>query len=504
MVVERADPAGDVGREDVPAALVGVLTVEVVSRILTGTAVRFDDVLLGVADHDGEIAVLLDTLFGDGLDGAHATVAVSVDDAPGYRGVEFAGFVERRAPLLGRRHTPPSRRWIKTRSMGRTVKRAAFRARPPTPAMYVSEGGIELDVPEQPEAGVGEGVFFNPVQELNRDLTVGVLRADGRDRKIESYLDATAASGVRGVRAATEGFDVTCCDIDPDAVALCRENLSRNGLAGTVVERNANALMHEARFDVVDIDPFGTPMAFADAAVRSARSLLCVTATDTAPLCGAHEASGIRSYSAVPQNTEYHAEMGLRVLLGALVRTAARHDVAALPILSHATSHYVRTYLDFTRRASAANDALEELGYVHHCFSCLHRKSESGLIAHPPEDCPACGSRVRTAGPLWLGGVNDAAFVADVRAELTDEMGSRGRAEALLDTLEGELETPTHYDQHRLCRAWSCSANAMDDFLDDLRAAGFAASRAHYDGTAFKTNASVAEIRAAAAPDRVA
>jgi tRNA (guanine26-N2/guanine27-N2)-dimethyltransferase len=41
----------------------------------------------------------------------------------------------------------------------------------------------------------------------------------------------------------------------------------------------------------------------------------------------------------------------------------------------------------------------------------------------------------------------------------------------------------------------------MDEFLADLREAGFAASRAHYAGTAFKTDATVAEIREAAAPD---
>ena len=39
----------------------------------------------------------------------------------------------------------------------------------------------------------------------------------------------------------------------------------------------------------------------------------------------------------------------------------------------------------------------------------------------------------------------------------------------------------------------------MDDFLADLRAAGYEASRAHYHGTAFKTDASVEEIRAATA-----
>ena len=366
--------------------------------------------------------------------------------------------------------------------------------------MHVTEGSLDFTVPEQPEAGVGEDVFFNPDQELNRDLTVAVLRAVRERHSRESYLDAHAASGVRGVRAAREGYAATLCDRDPDATALCRTNLDRNDLDGTVVTRNANALLAEERFDVVDLDPFGTPIPFADAAFRGARHLVCVTATDTAPLCGAHKESGIRSYSAVPQNTEYHAEMGLRILLGALVRTAARYDVAAIPVLSHATSHYVRTYLALSRRASDANDALDELGYVHHCFSCLHRETEEGLIAHPPETCPACGGRVRTAGPLWLGRVHDDEFLGRVREQVTDEMGTAERARDLLDTLEGELDRPTHYDQHRLCKQWSRSASAMDDFLARLRAAGFAASRAHYGGTAFKTDATVEEIERATVP----
>ncbi|WP_435077007.1 tRNA (guanine(26)-N(2))-dimethyltransferase [Halococcus sp. AFM35] len=363
--------------------------------------------------------------------------------------------------------------------------------------MERTEGGIDLTVPEQPEAGIGEDVFFNPEQELNRDLTVAMLRAheDG-----ESYLDAHAATGVRGVRAAREGYDVTLCDRDPDATGLSRRNLDRNGLDGKVKNRDANALLSEERFDIVDLDPFGTPMPFADAAFRGARRLVCVTATDTAPLCGAHRASGVRSYSAVPQNTEYHAEMGLRVLLGALVRTAARYDVGATPILSHVSRHYVRTYLSLSRRASDANDALDELGYVHHCFSCLHRETQAGLIATPPEACPACGGRVRTAGPLWLGRVHDDGFLARVREGVTAEMGAADRARDLLDTLEDELDRPTHYDQHRLCKQWSRSASAMDEFLSRLREAGFAASRAHYGGTAFKTDATVEEIETATAP----
>ena len=43
--------------------------------------------------------------------------------------------------------------------------------------MEVTEGNVTVAVPEQAETGVGDDVFFNPVQKLNRDLTVAVLRA---------------------------------------------------------------------------------------------------------------------------------------------------------------------------------------------------------------------------------------------------------------------------------------------------------------------------------------
>ncbi|MGM0591408.1 MAG: tRNA (guanine(26)-N(2))-dimethyltransferase [Halobacteriota archaeon] len=371
--------------------------------------------------------------------------------------------------------------------------------------MYVREGGVRIEVPEARDGageGAGDGVFFNPTQELNRDVTIAVLRAyRERDPRAERYLDAMAASGIRGVRAAAEGFEVTCADIDADAVDLARANFAVNDLPGEVVQRNANALMHESVFDVVDIDPFGTPIPFVDAAFANTRNLVCVTATDTAPLCGAHLNSGIRKYATVPRNTDYHAEMGLRVLLSALVRTAARYDTAATPICSHVTRHYARTYLELDHRATRADAAIEQLGYVHHCEDCLERDHEFDLIAHPPDDCPVCGSnRLLTAGPIWLGPTADPAFTETVAANLTDEMGEATRASKLLSTVASELNVPTHYDQHRLCKLWTRSAPKMETFLDQLREAGFEATRAHYSGTAFKTDATVAEIRSATAP----
>jgi tRNA (guanine26-N2/guanine27-N2)-dimethyltransferase len=379
----------------------------------------------------------------------------------------------------------------------------------------VTEGGVTVEVDEVRDgasAGAGEGVFYNPTQEFNRDLTVAVLRAyRDREPRVRTYLDAMTASGVRAVRAAKAGYDVTAVDVDADAAALARRNLARNDLDGAVLERDVNALLHErdrdraaddgaAVFDVVDLDPFGSPIPFADAALANARNLVAVTATDTAPLCGAHFESGVRRYTTVPRNTEYHPEMGLRVLVSALVRTAARYDVAATPILSHVTRHYARTYLELDRGARAADEAVDQLGYVHHCEDCLHRTADRDLLSHPPERCPACeGPRVLTAGPIHLGPVRDRTFVDRVREAVTEEMGSADDVRDTLATVRDELDTPTHYDQHRLCKLWGRSAPKMDAFIEAVRAAGFDASRAHYAGTAFKSTADAAAIREATA-----
>ncbi|PSQ05848.1 tRNA (guanine(26)-N(2))-dimethyltransferase [Halobacteriales archaeon QS_6_71_20] len=368
--------------------------------------------------------------------------------------------------------------------------------------MEVTEGGVTVEV-EGARDGASEGradeVFYNPEMELNRDVTVATLRAYAdREPRAETYLDAMAASGVRAARAAAEGYEATAADVDADAVALAGRNLAPYG--GEAVERDANALLHEGFFDVVDVDPYGSPMPFADAAVAGTRNLLCVTATDTAPLCGAHFESGVRRYDAVPRNTEYHPETGLRVLISALVRRAAARDKAATPVCSHVSRHYARTYLELEANATAANATLDELGFLHHCQDCLERDHEFGRHPDAPDACRHCGSaRVVTAGPLWLGRVADPEFAATVEAAVTDDMGEARRARALLSTVATELDTPAHYDQHRLCKQWGRPAVGMDEFVDALRAAGFAASRAHYSGTAFKSEATVAEMREATA-----
>ncbi len=112
--------------------------------------------------------------------------------------------------------------------------------------MDLRESGIEITVPGTSEEAIEEDVFYNPNQVLNRDLTVAVLRAyREREPQAMEYLDAMAASGIRGLRAAADGWNSTLCDCDTDAIAACRRNLAQNDVTGTVVQADANAHMHE-------------------------------------------------------------------------------------------------------------------------------------------------------------------------------------------------------------------------------------------------------------------
>jgi tRNA (guanine26-N2/guanine27-N2)-dimethyltransferase len=348
-----------------------------------------------------------------------------------------------------------------------------------------SEGGARFETGD---------AFYNERMEMNRDITVAVLRAwKGRvDRETPSYLDANAASGVRGVRASLAGYDATLTDRSDEAVELARRNVEENGVDARVLHEDANVAMRRSRYDVVDVDPFGSPIPFADATFNSADSLACFTATDTAPLCGAHD-SGVRRYTCRPLNTPYHAEMGLRVLIGALVRTAARYDVAATPVLSHSSDHYKRTYLTLEEGAKVSNEALGGIGFLSHCSDCGARDAHDAADAAVPEtdkrDCD-CGAERDVAGPLWVGAVREPDFVDDVLEELDEEMGTYDRAKETLRGVRDELDTPTHYDHHEVCKRAGETPSKLDAFLERLRDAGYEATEAHYSGTAFKTDAS--------------
>ena len=66
-------------------------------------------------------------------------------------------------------------------------------------------------------------------------------------------------------------------------------------------------LRHEQCFDVVDLDPYGSPHALLDGGVQAVADggLLCVTATDMAVLCGNHGEACWGKYGSYPLHAKF-------------------------------------------------------------------------------------------------------------------------------------------------------------------------------------------------------
>lgn len=359
----------------------------------------------------------------------------------------------------------------------------------------VTEGRTAFLVPCQdpslPFPPGGAPIFYNPRMEYSRDATVLFLQAT----PVNDYLDAMGATGARGLRVSSEcGVPVAINDRDSRAAALARENATALGLPIEVLEEDVNVLLSRRKFDAVDLDPFGTPAPFVDAAARSARRFLFVTATDTAPLCGAHLKAGMRRYFAKPMNTEYHGEVALRILLAFVAREVVKYDRGIEPLFCFSHEHFVRLHLAIADGAKAGDRTIGRIGFVLQCPSCVYREEEQGLVSRGGT-CPDCGAVLSPVGPLWIGAVNDTPTLTGMEERLaTAELRSKQSIAKLLAGLRGELDTSTFYDYHRIARSIGASPPPIDAVVARVRARGYRAGRTHYSGTGIKTDAPVEEL----------
>ena len=205
--------------------------------------------------------------------------------------------------------------------------------------------------------------------------------------------------------------------------------------------------------------------------------------------------SGIRKYMAVPLRTDYHREMGARILLGLAARELARLDKAMQPMLTHVTDHYVRTYLHVIKGAKAADRCLEKLGYVEHCRSCGSFVLLGG--PRPAEVCRRCLGKTTLAGPLWLGRIQEPETIE--KALAWESLSPR--AKKLLGTCESEIDVPMYYDHHSICKRLHITPGKIDDAIEKLQESGHLASRTHFYGLGIKTDAAMAEVEAAIRPN---
>ncbi|PWY64525.1 N2,N2-dimethylguanosine tRNA methyltransferase [Aspergillus heteromorphus CBS 117.55] len=389
-----------------------------------------------------------------------------------------------------------------------------------------------------------QSVFYNPIQQFNRDLSVLAIRAygehtlalkkqraerkqqkaaaSGKKRKREegdreeqthdqthetetvaqsksrslptqqaiapsfTILDALSATGLRALRYALEipfTSYVVANDLSALAIQSMKLNIQYNRLEGQIRPNNgdARAFMysllspgsiptadsHAGKFDVIDLDPYGTAAPFMDAAVQGVKDggLLCVTCTDAGVWAShGYPEKSFALYGGVPVKGPHCHEGGLRLILHGLATSAAKYGLAIEPLLSLSIDFYARVFVRVHRSPAEVKFASGKMMVVYNCDSgCgawstqpitqtkqrLDKKGNPfyhfGFAQGPASDshCEHCGTRTHLSGPMWAGPLHNPHFIR----RILDMLPRADRSVYhTIDRIEGMLTTALEED----------------------------------------------------------
>lgn len=341
---------------------------------------------------------------------------------------------------------------------------------------------------------VDRGVFYNPRMGKLRDISVLFIRALGlRGAKL---LDATTATGVRGIRYALEAgvHDATLLDMNKDAARNARANVRLNGLRLKVIGSSLQefAGSYADAFDVIDLDPFGSPVPMIKDALRLARNgtVLMVTATDTATLCGAEGNACLRIYGSQPIHNELCHEAGTRILLNFIAREAAQFNFGIEPMLSIADMHYMRVFVRVRRGPGEAVKSVKNSGFGACCSACHAFSYKRGISSAIGTKCSYCGKQMSIFGPLWLGNLNEKAILSKMVTMGADYPPEGAK---LVERILDEADAPFFYSIPKVTSYLGTSSVPIEPVLR-LLSKRYAASRTHFEKDSIKTDAAIREV----------
>ncbi|MEM3047427.1 MAG: tRNA (guanine(10)-N(2))-dimethyltransferase [Candidatus Bathyarchaeia archaeon] len=349
-------------------------------------------------------------------------------------------------------------------------------------------------------------IFYNSSAALSRDISVLALKtyASGKEQSI-SIADPLTGCGARAIRYAREGPErshVWANDLNSDVVALAKQAAILNKVEGRVTFSSMDARVFLTgraasgeRFDFIDLDPFGSPAPFLQAAASALRrgGVLALGATDLATLSGLHPRTCIARYWARPLKTEYHHEVAARILIGFAARTLAGEGLGAHPLSTHRLGYVLRVHLQATAGSTTRNEALSKIGYLYHCFRCLHRELRPGTLPTSSQECRSCGRPPSVAGPLWIGPLFDAGFCAKMTESAVQMSLARPReALSLLAASLAEASAPpTYFIPAVLCRKWGCPLQPRAELAAKVKNSGYSFVETHLEATGFRTDAPI-------------
>ncbi|KAG5950059.1 hypothetical protein E4U53_005517 [Claviceps sorghi] len=300
-------------------------------------------------------------------------------------------------------------------------------------------------------------------------------------------LDALSASGLRALRYALEipfVTSVTANDLSPSATESIKQNAHHNGVTDKLKATNddALALMYRAiaaglskrdkrgnpskahKFDVIDLDPYGTAAPFFDAAVQAVRDdggLLVITCTDSAVWAGhSYCEKTFALYGGVPVKGMHSHEVALRLILNAVATSGARYGLATEPILSLSIDFYTKLFIKVTRSPSAVKFLGAKTMLVYSCDAGCgawetqpilksrpfpNKKGNGSFYKHtmaqgPSADrfCQHCGFKMHVTGPMYGGRIHSQDFIHRLLDEIPK---SSPEVYKTLPRLEGMLRT---------------------------------------------------------------
>ncbi|XP_035447574.2 probable tRNA (guanine(26)-N(2))-dimethyltransferase [Spodoptera frugiperda] len=343
-----------------------------------------------------------------------------------------------------------------------------------------------------------EKVFYNPVQEFNRDLSIAVLTIFTNEYKAEqlakaekreknkaknttedkketetnneidiSILEALSATGLRSIRYAKEVPNVTkivANDLSKQAVETIQANIVHNQVDNLIETSHDDACMvmykHKhplKRFAAIDLDPYGCPSVFLDSAVQSVQDggLLLITATDMAVLAGNAPETCYSKYGAISLKTKCCHEVALRIMLQCIESHANRYSRYIVPLLSISADFYIRVFVKVYTGAIHCKKTTSKLSMAYHCTGCDNitlqplggfkpnpteknpTQTKAYLPAAPPvgEFCTNCNQRHHLGGPLWSAPIHDEAFVTRVLKHVENNPELFGTAKRIAGVL---------------------------------------------------------------------
>jgi len=245
-------------------------------------------------------------------------------------------------------------------------------------------------------------------------------------------LDGMSGCGIRALRYGLEAgaSEVWANDADPNRLPLLAANLQP--LVGARVRTTAltaqallaGCLQRQERFELVDLDAFGCPMALVPLALETVSfgGVLYLASTDGRSSTGHDRSAAIRHWGAAARAHPASWELALRLQLGAVARAAWAMGRGIEPLLSFSEGRTFRTAIRVVRLCASREE--EHLGLVALCHRCGDQQVQSLLRLRQWQPC--CGGMagapvLAISGPLWIGPLQEPG-VLDQMAALAMEL----------------------------------------------------------------------------------